>query len=252
MALKKSLPWALVLAAAVAFNTGGAVEKVGTSYQLIEVKRKVYREDPAPEAQLEQNAPVAAGDLLRTGSRSAAEIVAPEAASRFRIGAKTRARLASGTPGVLLEIEEGRVHALFDVLTGADARERLVTTPSAVLAVRGTEYGVEVDGKGNTTVTVFKGVVDVHDVERRGETVRVRAGQYSEIRRGKPPRAPERHEVAPGQWERGVRPGAIDPGARGEGPMPGGGEPGGTGSGPGGGGSSQGSGGGGSRGGGRG
>ena len=240
----------MLAAAAVAVGIGGADQPAGPSYELVEVKRKVFREQPAPEVQLERGAPIAAGDLLRTGSRSAAEILSPEASARFRMGAKTRARLAAGTPGVLLEIEKGSVHAVFDALVGAGARERLVTTPSAVLAVRGTEYGVEVDGKGHTTVTVFSGVVDVTDVGRLGETVQVRAGQFSRIRRGQPPRPPEPHDVDPGQWERGARPGAMDPDvSRGSSPS-GGGDPGGMGSGSGGGGSTSGSGGGGSRGGG--
>jgi hypothetical protein len=244
---RKMVWWVLVIPIAVAVNIGGVDVPADPTYELVEVKRKVTREEPAPEVDLERGAALAAGDLLRTGSRSAAEILATEAASRFRLGAKTRARLAAGTPGVLLEIEKGRVHAIFDELTGGDPRERVVVTPSAVLAVRGTEYGVDVDGKGNTTITVFEGVVDVTDVERRGETVRVRAGQYSEIRRGQPPRPPERHDVKPAQWDRGARPGRMDPGSFGGDPMPGGADPGSMGSGPGGGGSSPGAGGGGSR-----
>jgi hypothetical protein len=247
MVVKWSARWVLATAAAVTVSVGGTESPTGPTYELVEVKRKVIREEPAPEVDLDRGAALAAGDLLRTGSRSAAEILAEESASRFRLGAKTRARLASGTPGVLLELDRGRVHAIFDVLTGGDPRERLVVTPSAVLAVRGTEYGVEVDTKGDTTVTVFQGVVDVTRVDGLGETVRVRAGQYSQIRRGKPPRPPERHDLKPSQWEQGARPDRMDRGPVGGDPMPGGAEPGGMGSGSGAGSSSPGAGGGGSR-----
>ena len=44
------------------------------AYQLATVERKLFRDDPAPEVQLASNAPIAAGDLLRTGGRSSAEI----------------------------------------------------------------------------------------------------------------------------------------------------------------------------------
>jgi len=249
MDLRKHLSWVLLAVAVVAVGVGGADQPAGPSYELVEVKRKVFREEPPPEIQLELDAELAAGDVLRTGSRSAAEVYSPEAAARFRIGAKARARLAPGTPGVLLEIEKGRVHALFDALVGPAARERLVTTPSAVLAVRGTEYGVEVDGKGNTTLTVFSGVVDVSDIGRVGDPIQVRAGQYSRIRRGKAAHPPERHDMSPGQWQRGGQPGGMDPGMGQGSSTSGDRDPGGMGAGSGGG-SSQGSGGGGSRGGG--
>jgi hypothetical protein len=231
MAAKWSAAWILATAAAVTVSIGGTESPTDPTYELVDVKREVVREEPAPEVDLERGAALAAGDLVRTGSRSAAEILAREAASRFRLGPKTRARLASGRPGVLLEIDKGRLHAVFDALTGVDRRERLVVTPSAVLAVRGTEYGVEVDRKGNSTVTVFEGVVNVTRVDGLGETVRVQAGQYSEIRRGKPPRPPERHDLKPSEWERGARPDRMDQGPVGGDPMPGGAEPGGMGSG---------------------
>lgn len=175
------------------------------SYQLTAVERKLFREVPAPEAPLAMGEAVAAGDVLRTGSRSSAEITCPAAMSRFRLGAKTRATLASDAPGVLLDLEEGRVHALFDKLNES-ARQRLVVTPSAVLAVRGTEYGVEVNGKGTTMVVVFSGEVEVVDRDHVGEPVRVGPGQYTEVRLGKSAAAPIPHRMGPGQWDQGSRP----------------------------------------------
>ena len=154
----------------------GADEPSPLSYEVVQVTRKLFREEPAPEIRLEEGATPAAGTLLRTGSGSSAEIECREAAARFRLGAKTRARLASEIPGVLLELEKGRLRALFEKVTGGGLSERLVTTPTAVLAVRGTEYGVEVDGKGQTTVTVFSGEVQVEDLGGMGDPVRVSAG----------------------------------------------------------------------------
>jgi uncharacterized membrane protein YgcG len=203
-----------------------AEEAQPPSYQLTVVERKLFRDSPAPETQLDSGASVTAGDLLRTGARSSAEILCPEAAARFRIAAKTRARLASEAPGVLLELEEGRLHALFEKL-GDGPAERLVTTPSAVLAVRGTEYGVEVDGKGDTTVTVFEGEVEVVDVGRLGESVRVGAGRYTRVRHGQPAQPPTQHEMTRRDWDRGGRPDQPPPatgpgfGGSGEGGPPG-------------------------------
>ena len=226
----------LLLAVVAGVAALAAEETAPPAYELATVERKLFRDAPAPEVQLASGSPVAAGDLLRTGGRSSAEILCPAAAARFRIAAKTRARLASEVPGVLLEVEEGRLHAFFEKL-GGDSGERLVTTPSAVLAVRGTEYGVEVDGKGNTTVTVFEGEVEAVDAGRLGEPVRVGPGEYARIRRGQPAQPPARHEMTTRDWERGGRPDQPPPmagsgfGAGGEGGLGGGAGAGGAGGG---------------------
>jgi hypothetical protein len=206
MLLRKISRWLLLGAGAVGLAAFAAEDSVTVpSYELTAVERKLFRELPAPEVPLAQGEAIAAGDLLRTGSRSSADILCTDALARFRLGAKTRARLASDAPGVLLDIEEGRLHALFGKLTGA-ASERVVTTPSAVLAVRGTEYGVEVDGKATTTVVVFSGEVEVVDRGRIGPPVLVGPGQYTEIRRGEPAQQPIPHQMGPGHWDQGRRP----------------------------------------------
>jgi hypothetical protein len=226
MKICRTLRRELVLAAMIAAVAMGGIseEAVVPSYEVVELERKLFRETPEPELQLDVGARPQAGDLLRTGSRSSAEILCAEAGARFHLGSKTRARLASEAPGVLLELERGRLRALFDGFVGGEAPDRLVTTPSAVLAVRGTEYGVDVDGKGNTRVVVFSGEVDVVDVGGLGDPVRVGAGQYCDIRRGKPARPPAQHQVGPKDWDHGggvgsaARTGDSEPGmGRGDG-----------------------------------
>ena len=69
---RKMVWWVLVIPIAVAVNIGGVDVPADPTYELVEVKRKVTREEPAPEVDLERGAALAAGDLLRTGSRSAA------------------------------------------------------------------------------------------------------------------------------------------------------------------------------------
>jgi ferric-dicitrate binding protein FerR (iron transport regulator) len=106
---------------------------------------------------------------------------------------------------VLLEIERGSVRGIFGALVGGDDRERLVTTPSAVLAVRGTDYGVEVEKDGDTSVAVFEGIVEVRDTAGVGEAVRVSAGQSVRIRRGRAAGRPAAHGLSSGDWDRGRR-----------------------------------------------
>jgi ferric-dicitrate binding protein FerR (iron transport regulator) len=148
---------------------------------------------------------VTSGATLRTGSRSRAELEVAEFAARFVVSSKTRFLLAHDQPGVLLEIERGSVHAIFGELPQGDTRERLVTTPSAVLAVRGTEYGVDVAKDGDTSVTVFKGTVEVWERDGAGERIRVRAGQQTRVKKGRAPSKPQAHGLSSGDWDRGRR-----------------------------------------------
>jgi len=210
--MNRRLQITVVLAALAALAAGaGGVEDQAASpaYEVTAVKRKLFRDEPAPEVRLEVGARLEAGQLLRTGSRSSAEISAPEYGALFRLSAKTRARLAGDRPGVLLEVERGSLRALFDKLTGEDPPERIVTTPSAVLAVRGTEYGVEVSKSGHTIITVFSGEVEVVDVGRIGEPVILKAGEYGKVRRGKPPGEARSHQMTRQDWDSGRRAGAM-------------------------------------------
>jgi hypothetical protein len=223
----------MALLGVLSFGTGSGGEDVTTpSYQVTEVKRKLFREEPEPETKLEIGSRPNAGELLRTGSRSSAEIFSPEYQATFSLQSKTRVRLAGDRAGVLLEVERGSLRALFDALSVDDPPERLVETPSAVLAVRGTEYGVEVNSSGHTEITVFSGVVEVFDVDRTGPPVQVRAGQFSTVRRGRRPTDPMPHTMSSGDWDRGRRPGSTAMRGGGEsmrGAGPGEGTPGGAG-----------------------
>jgi len=186
-------------------------------YEVTAVKRKLFVVDPPPETQILVGANPVSGQALRTGSRSSAEIVQHEAAARFTISAKTTVRLASDRPGVLLEVDRGRLRAIFDKLVGEDTGERLVVTPSAVLAVRGTEYGVEVAKSGETRVVVFSGEVEVVDLAHSGPAVVVAAGQYSTVRRGHAPGKPMSHGMGRSDWDHGRMPGSMS--GRGSGGM---------------------------------
>ena len=193
----------LVIGLAAAGVAPGESEPETLTYDVVAVKRKLLLETDDGEQQLNVGDKAHSGDALRTGSRSSAELAVPARAACFHIGTKTAFRLAHDRPGVLLEIARGRLRAVFEAMTGDDQGERLITTPSAVLAVRGTEYGVEVEKDGDTSVVVFEGVVDVRDAADIGEPVRVRAGESTRIRRGRATSAPSPHGLSRGDWDRG-------------------------------------------------
>ncbi|HSL16581.1 MAG TPA: FecR family protein [Methylomirabilota bacterium] len=194
------------LAFAVVATLGPTTAAVGTEpdrliYDIVDVKRKLFEETGAEPRRLVVGDRAVSGDRLRTGSSSRAELQVASHATRFLLGPKTRCTLAHERPGVLLHVERGRLRAIFDAFTGAD--ERLVTTPSAVLAVRGTTYGVAVARDGDTELVVFAGVVEVLDPAGVRAPVRVEAGELTRIAVGRPPEAPRPHRTAPENWDRG-------------------------------------------------
>ena len=196
---------AVVIGLSVLSGAPSSPAPLSLTYDVVAVKSKLFLVTSDGEDRLQAGASAASGDFLRTGWRGRAELAVPERAARFHLGPSTRFRLAHDRPGVLLEIEKGRLRAIF----GSEKDEvgsfgdRLVTTPSAVLAVRGTEYGVEVGKNGETSVVVFEGVVEVKDIDGLGEPVMVRHGESCRVRMGASPSAPRQHGLSAGDWERG-------------------------------------------------
>jgi hypothetical protein len=197
----------LALLAAVAALGAAAVaeEPARLRYEVVAVKRTLVVDAADGERPLAVGDHALAGDTLHTGARSSAELAVPERAALFKVAAKTRFRLAHGQPGVLLELGRGSLRAIFGPLADGEEQERLLTTPSAVLAVRGTDYGVEVARDGDTSVVVFAGTVEVRDVGGLGEAVAVPAGQMLRVRHGRPAGEPAPHALSGADWDRGRR-----------------------------------------------
>lgn len=176
-------------------------EAASVNYEIVAVDGKLFLE-AEPEAQrLQVGDRAVSGDRLRTGSSTTAAIGVPSHTTVFRLAAKTSCTLAHDRPGVLLHVEKGRVRAMFGSFTGSGPR--LVTTPSAVLAVRGTEYGLRVKKNGDTQIVVFDGVVEVSDSAGESPPIRVEAGQQSRVRVGRSVEAPVSHRLTPNDWDQG-------------------------------------------------
>ena len=195
----------IVLALAMFASTALSEDPAVLKYDIVAVKRKLLLETTEGEVALKVGDQARSGDLLRTGSRSRAELAVIEYSAKFVVSSKTRFRLASDRPGVLLEIERGSLRAIFGKLPDGDTRERLITTPSAVLAVRGTDYGLEVKKDGDTSITVFEGTVEVWEVDEIGERQFVPAGKATRIKRGKAPSTPKPHGLSSHDWDQGRR-----------------------------------------------
>jgi hypothetical protein len=219
---------AMLTAAAATTTTPAPV-----GYRFDDVKRTVTLRTANQESPAAKGVHAQSGDRVHTGWFSYALIAAEPQRARFEIFSSTDIQLAGGTPGVILSVERGRIHAMFDKITGSEPR--IVQTPGALLAVRGTQYNVEVDAAGKTIVDVFEGTVEIRS-PLRAEPFLVHAGETSSFtRRDPPPDRPmktpdDRRQDAPGRRDGagpdprgghdapGTRPG--DPGARGGQPPP--------------------------------
>jgi hypothetical protein len=191
---------AAVLAAVAATDAIGPATTL-LEYDVVGLDGKLWLEGAAEPTRLAVGDRAVSGDRLRTGSSSRAQLHVASHATGFLLGSKTSCTLAHDRPGVLLHLERGRLRAVFEALAGAEPR--LVTTPSAVLAVRGTELGVEVSKNGTTRIVVFAGVVEVSDPAGAHPPVMVEAGQQTRVAPSRPPAAPTPNRVSPEDWDRG-------------------------------------------------
>lgn len=166
------------------FIAGSAVGQTAVDYRFDDVKRKVVLTKAKQEWRVEKGQHAQSGDKVQTGWFSYALIAAEAYRARFEIFSSTDVQLASGTPGVILSLERGRIRAAFDKIVGNDPR--IVQTPGALLAVRGTKYDVEVDNAGRTTVDVWEGIVELRST-LLAEPLLVHAGQESVFGRRQPP-----------------------------------------------------------------
>ncbi|MBK8596680.1 MAG: FecR domain-containing protein [Holophagales bacterium] len=160
--MKKTSVLLGVLLAATGFGLSEAPSGERLAYRFEEVKSKVVRSpggDEARDVRVAAGDPAEAGDVVTTGFFGRTVVAVPERAARFEVFSSSKVQLAGGEPGILLVLEKGRIKATFDAFTGASEARR-VAVPGAILAVRGTRYGVEVAG-GESVLAVFEGTVEL-------------------------------------------------------------------------------------------
>jgi len=161
-----------------------AVPQQPVEYRFDEVKRTVKLTTPKQTLQVSRGQRAQSGDLVQTGWFSYALIASERYRAKFEIFSATDVKLASGAPGVILSLERGKLHAIFDKITGNEPR--VVQTPGALLAVRGTQYEAEVGNDGKTTLRVSEGTVEVRSDVRK-EPIFVRAGEMATYDRHEAP-----------------------------------------------------------------
>ena len=177
------------LLAATGLGLGQAPSEERLVYRFEEVKSKVVRSpggDEARDVRVAAGDGANAGDVVRTGFFGRTILAVPERTARFEVFSSSRVQLAGGEPGVLLVLEKGRLKAAFDAFTGASEARR-VAAPGAILAVRGTRYGLEVTSGGEVVLAVFEGTVELFP-EGGAPSLRVERDEYCVFGPKTPPR----------------------------------------------------------------
>lgn len=172
----------LFLLSAVSLLTSAAPRPI--DYQFERVRGKVVLRSSSGEVRAQPGTEARNGDRVRTGWMGYAVLGARGHAATFEIFSYSDVLLASGAPGAILSLERGRIKAIFDKISGDEPRA--VKTPGALLAVRGTRYGVEVGRDGQATLAVFEGAVEVISPLRPQPLV-VRAGEICQFGRAHVP-----------------------------------------------------------------
>jgi len=164
--------------------TAAAESPAKIDYRFDEVKRTVTVVSNAKESAAAKGSRAQSGDTVRTGWFSYALIASETHRAKFELFSGTDVELASSEPGVILSLNHGKLHAMFDKITGSEPR--VVKTPGALLAVRGTQYTVEVDKTGNTTLDVSEGTVEIRS-PLHPQPMLVHAGEAANFGRQQPP-----------------------------------------------------------------
>ena len=193
------------------------------AYRFDDVKSRVTRfpsGDEGRRVRVRAGDTATEGDVVKTGVFARAVLSVPERAVTFEVSSSSRVRLAGPEPGVILLLESGRLKAVFDAFSGA-SEERRVAAPGALLAVRGTRYGLEAIPGGGSVVAVFEGTVELFP-EDGSPSLRVERGEFCRVAPGSAPRkgSMERSGMSEKGWATrgsGLSPGGSD-GRGGSGP----------------------------------
>jgi ferric-dicitrate binding protein FerR (iron transport regulator) len=157
----------------------------GAEGQMTEVKGNVSLvRNQAPPVQLRKNDMVQAGDEILTGHKSLAAIRMPDGSTvRIYPDSHVVFRSETGSWKEFLHVFLGTVRVQIEKISGRP-NPKTLTTPTAIIAVRGTIFSVLVDRNGDTQVGVGEGLVSVaSQIEPKNEVL-LKPGQSCWMRHG--------------------------------------------------------------------
>ena len=162
---------------------------------------------------LRKHDPIQADDEIFSDNKSSATIRMSDGSSvRIYPNSRVVLRPESGAWKEFLSVLIGNIRVQIEKLSGGP-NPKSVTTPTAIIAVRGTVFAVAVDQDKNTEVGVESGLVSVADRAHPGDEVMVRPGESVWMRTGQRLGQPQlRQKSMQGISMNGWRGGAADNG----------------------------------------
>ena len=169
----------------------------GIAGQISAMKGKVtLLRDQAAPVLLHQHDQVHSGDSIVTDANSSATIRLPDGSSlRIFPNSHIEMRSEAGSWKEFLHVLFGNVRVQIERLSGRP-NPKAVTTPTAIIAVRGTIFAVEVEQNGDTKVGLEKGLVAVTSALHPDQEVVLKPGQEVWVRQGQNPTQPHRMQRA--------------------------------------------------------
>jgi len=122
--------------------------------------------------------------LIKTDRKTHLEITMPSK-DVIKVSQNTEVVIRSES---LIEVVKGKIHNLIKKLK--PKTKFYIQTPAAIAGVRGTEYVLEVEDDGTTTIIVLDGEVELSDKDNK-KTVIVKKNQKSVVKTGDLPPSPE-------------------------------------------------------------
>jgi hypothetical protein len=188
---RRSLQWtsqALVIATALALFVAAPLAAQDSSAKVVYQVGQVSLSDGGYLKALSAGDGVKARQLIVTGPDGYAKLEVLSDGSTFEVfpNSKVIFRETPGSWEHLLNVFMGRVKVLIQHAPGVPNPNK-VTSPTAVISVRGTVFDVVVDSSGDTTfVTVDEGEVWVRNVTAAGNTAVLKGGDSITVYRGVP------------------------------------------------------------------
>jgi len=167
-----------------------------------------------PMADLKLNDAVQVGDEVITDLSSTAVLRLTDGSTvKVFPGSRVAFEDPGGSLKNFLHVLFGTVKLKIEKLAGRP-NPKAVTTPTAIVAVRGTIFQVAVTQDETTGVEVEEGEVSVANRFLAGNPVVLKGGEESWVRRGMPPLPPQPRGTGPGPLNQGdrARPGGNPPG----------------------------------------
>jgi len=179
----------LVAAAAVMCLAPLQAQQEYAAKILIEMGQVSVLKDSVPQALIVGDPTLVVGrvkQIIQTGPNSYAKFQIPDG-STFEVFENSQVTFRDNWPSWsdLLNVLIGRVKVFIDHSKGPNPKN--VTTPTAVVSVRGTVFDVVVeDAEGTTFITVDEGLVQVRNTTAPGPEPQLKAGDSIRIYRGQP------------------------------------------------------------------